>query len=85
MNDAYLDRNYAGILIVWDRLFRTFEPEGERVTYGLTKQLRTYNPLVVATHEYVSIWRDVRAAASWRQRFGHVLRGPGWSPNAPVG
>lgn len=84
-NDAYLDRNYAGILIVWDRLFRTFEPEGERVTYGLTKQLRTYNPLVVATHEYVSIWRDVRAAASWRQRFGHVLRGPGWSPNAPVG
>ncbi len=79
-NNAYLDRNYGGILIVWDRLFRSFEPEGERVVYGLTTQLRTYNPLVVATHEYASIWGDVRAAASWRDRVGHLLRGPGWRP-----
>ena len=81
MNNGYLDRNYGGILIVWDRLFRSFEPEGERVVYGLTKQLRTYNPLVVATHEYASIWRDVRAARSWRDRWGFVLRGPGWQPS----
>ena len=80
MNSAYLDRNYGGILIVWDRLFRTFEPERERVAYGLTTQLRTFNPLVVATHEYVSIWRDVRAAGSWRDRAGFLLRGPGWRP-----
>ncbi len=80
MNTRYLDRNYGGILIIWDRLFRTFEPEGERVVYGLTKQLRTYNPLVVATHEYVSIWRDVRASASWRTRLSRVVRGPGWQP-----
>ena len=79
-NTPYLDRNYGGILIVWDRLFRSFEPEGERVVYGLTKQLRTYNPLVVATHEYAAIWRDVRTAASWRDRVGHVVRGPGWQP-----
>ena len=82
MNNGYLDRNYGGILIVWDRLFRSFEPEGERVVYGLTKQLRTYNPLVVATHEYASIWHDVRAARSWRDRWCHVLRGPGWQPSA---
>ncbi|WP_344256413.1 sterol desaturase family protein [Terrabacter carboxydivorans] len=80
MNNAYLDRNYGGILIVWDRLFRSFEPEGDRVVYGLTKQLRTHNPLVVATHEYASIWADVRAASTWRARWGHVLRGPGWQP-----
>ena len=79
-NNAYLDRNYGGILIVWDRLFRSFEPEGERVVYGLTTQLRTYNPLVVATHEYASIWADVRAARTWRDRLGHVVRGPGWQP-----
>jgi sterol desaturase/sphingolipid hydroxylase (fatty acid hydroxylase superfamily) len=83
-NDAYLDRNYGGILIVWDRLFGTFEPEGERVLYGLTTQLRTYNPLVVATHEYASIWSDVRAAASWRDRVGYLLRGPGWRPRGGV-
>ena len=80
MNNAYLDRNYGGILVIWDRLFRSFEPEGERVVYGLTKQLRTYNPLVVATHEYASIWSDVKAARSWRDRWGYVLRGPGWQP-----
>ena len=76
----YLDRNYAGVLIVWDRLFRTFEPEGERVVYGLTKNLTTFNPLRVATHEYVAIWRDLRTARSWRDRAGYLLRGPGWSP-----
>ncbi|WP_076260106.1 sterol desaturase family protein [Intrasporangium flavum] len=79
-NNAYLDRNYGGILIVWDRLFRSFEPEGDRVVYGLTTQLRTYNPLVVATHEYASIWGDVRAARSWRDRVGYLMRGPGWRP-----
>ena len=79
-NQAYLDRNYGGILIVWDRLFRTFEAEGERVVYGLTKQLRSHNPLVVATHEYLSIWRDVRATGRWGDRVSFLLRGPGWRP-----
>jgi len=81
MNQVYLDRNYGGILIVWDRLFRTFEPERERVTYGLTTQLRTYNPVVVGLGEYLAIWRDVRAGRSWRERFGRVFAGPGWHPD----
>jgi sterol desaturase/sphingolipid hydroxylase (fatty acid hydroxylase superfamily) len=84
MNDVYLDRNYGGILIIWDRLFRTFQPEAQRVVYGLTKQLRTYSPVVVATHEYAAIWRDVRAASRWRDRLSHVVRGPGWSPELPT-
>ena len=80
----YLDRNYGGILIVWDRLFGTFEPEGERVRYGLTKNLETFNPLRVATHEYVALYRDVRTATTWRDRFGYALHGPGWAPAVPV-
>ncbi|MFE3198653.1 sterol desaturase family protein [Embleya sp. NPDC059237] len=89
-NPRYLDRNYGGILIVWDRLFRSFEPEGEPVNYGLTKNIETYNPLRVAFHEYAAIARDVRAARTWRVRFGRVLRGPGWqpapaAPTAPAG
>jgi len=79
-NDPYLDRNYGGILIVWDRLFRSFEPEGERVNYGLTTNIKTFNPLKVATHEYASIWRDVRGTASWRDRLGYVFGHPGWQP-----
>ncbi|MFD7159555.1 sterol desaturase family protein [Kribbella sp. NPDC059898] len=79
-NTIYLDRNYGGILIVWDRLFTTFEPERERVVYGLTTNIRTHNPLRVATHEFAAIWHDVRRAPNWRTRLNHLVRGPGWSP-----
>ena len=81
-NEQYLDRNYGGILIVWDRLFGTFEPEGERVRYGLTKNIRTFNPVRVAFHEYVAIARDLRRARGWRTKLGVVFRGPGWQPTA---
>jgi sterol desaturase/sphingolipid hydroxylase (fatty acid hydroxylase superfamily) len=78
--EQYLDRNHGGILIVWDRLFGTWEPEGERVRYGLTKNVGTFNPLDVAFHEFRAIWRDVRSAETWRDRFGYVFGGPGWAP-----
>ncbi|PZF97098.1 sterol desaturase family protein [Micromonospora deserti] len=80
---GYLDRNFGGILIVWDRVFGSFAAERERCVYGLTKNINTYNPLRVAFHEYVSIARDVRAAATWRERAGHLFRSPGWQPDAP--
>ena len=76
----YLDRNYGGILIIWDRLFGTFEPEGERVRYGLTKNLETHHPVEVATHEWKDVVRDVRGARTWRERLGYMFAGPGWSP-----
>ncbi|MET7767258.1 sterol desaturase family protein [Nocardia sp. NPDC005366] len=79
-NEHYLDRNYGGILIIWDRIFGTFRPEAEAVRYGLTKNIDTFNPLRVATHEFTAIWRDLRAARTWRHRAGHLLRGPGWMP-----
>jgi sterol desaturase/sphingolipid hydroxylase (fatty acid hydroxylase superfamily) len=79
-NEQYLDKNYAGILIVWDRLFGTFEPEGERVRYGLTTNIATFDPLRVAFGEYLALARDVRAAHGWRARAQVLLRGPGWRP-----
>jgi len=79
-NPQYIDRNYAGIFIVWDRLFGSFEPEGERVVYGLTKNIESFNPLVIAFHEYRAIARDVAAATSWRARLGFLFRYPGWQP-----
>jgi sterol desaturase/sphingolipid hydroxylase (fatty acid hydroxylase superfamily) len=78
--EQYLDKNYGGILIIWDRLFGTFEPEGERVRYGLTTNIETYNPVRVATHEWADMLRDVRRAPDWRTRAGYLLHGPGWSP-----
>jgi sterol desaturase/sphingolipid hydroxylase (fatty acid hydroxylase superfamily) len=79
-NSIYLDRNYGGILIIWDRLFRSFEPEGELVIYGLTKNLTTYNPLRVAFHEYAMILADIEVTPRWRDRIRRLTRGPGWSP-----
>ena len=80
VNDQYLDRNYGGILIIWDRLFGTYEPEGERVRYGLTTQLRSYRPIQVAFHEYIAMWHDIRRAPRIRDKLGVVFRGPGWTP-----
>ena len=79
-NRQYLDKNYGGILIVWDKLFGTFEPEVRRIKYGLTKNIHTYNPLRIGYHEFVDIARDVRGARRWRDRLGYVVRRPGWQP-----
>lgn len=83
-NHQYLDKNYGGILIIWDRLFGTYEPERERVRYGLTKNIETHNPFRVAFHEYVALWHDVRHAPGLRTKLALAFRGPGYQPpNAP--
>lgn len=79
-NPQYLDRNYAGILITWDKLFGTFEPEVRRVKYGLTKNIHTFNPFRIAYGEFADIARDVRAASGWRNKLGHIWNRPGWQP-----
>jgi sterol desaturase/sphingolipid hydroxylase (fatty acid hydroxylase superfamily) len=79
VNPRYIDRNHGGILILWDRLFGTFEPEDETVVYGLTKNIHTFNPLRVATHEYVDRFRAVARSRTWRDRLSFVFRGPGWA------
>jgi sterol desaturase/sphingolipid hydroxylase (fatty acid hydroxylase superfamily) len=80
-NVEYLDRNHGGILILWDRLFGSFEPERARVRYGLTRNLRTYNPLRIAFHEWAALGRDFARAATWRARLGAIFAAPGWSPD----
>jgi sterol desaturase/sphingolipid hydroxylase (fatty acid hydroxylase superfamily) len=79
-NTQYLDRNYAGILIVWDRLFGSFEPEGEALDYGLTKNIDTFNPWQIAWHEWRATLSDAARESTWRNRLGRLLRPPRWSP-----
>jgi sterol desaturase/sphingolipid hydroxylase (fatty acid hydroxylase superfamily) len=80
-NKRYIDRNHAGILIIWDRLFGTFQRElpDEPVIYGLTKNIESYNLWTVSTHEYRDMFHDVANATNWRDRLGFVLRSPGWA------
>jgi sterol desaturase/sphingolipid hydroxylase (fatty acid hydroxylase superfamily) len=79
-NPQYLDKNYGGVLIIWDRIFGSFEPEVAPVTYGLTKNIATHNPFRIETHEWVAIYHDVRGAGSIRNALGYVFRHPGWAP-----
>ncbi len=80
-NIEYLDRNHAGILIIWDRLFGTFEPEVAAVRYGLTKNIDTFNPVRIAFLEWAQLVRDVRCATTWRARLGYIFCAPGWKPD----
>ena len=79
----YLDRNYGGILIVWDRLFGTYAEEEDVPVYGLTVPVTTHNPLRIQYGEFLAAVRDVRAARTWRDRAGHLFGPPGWRPAEP--
>lgn len=81
-NPQYLDRNYAGMFIVWDRLFGTFEEEREKVVYGITKPLNTVNPLVVFFHGFTRLGRQIAGAGDLRGALGYLLRPPGWTPSS---
>ncbi|MBB4211848.1 sterol desaturase/sphingolipid hydroxylase (fatty acid hydroxylase superfamily) [Rhodothalassium salexigens DSM 2132] len=82
-NPDYLDANYAGTLIVWDRMFGTFVPERreEPCRYGIVHNLASFNPLIVAFHEWIGLIRDLVSARSWRDRRGYAFGPPGWSPD----
>ena len=84
-NARYLDRNHAGVLIIWDRIFGTFsgEKEADPPKYGLTKNIDSHNPLYVASHEYASIWKDVMNAEKWSDKLKYIFYAPGWSHNGP--
>lgn len=75
----YLDINHGSILILWDKLFGTFEPEVEPVRYGLTRNIETFDPRIIASHEWRDIAADVANAPTWADRYGFLLRGPGWA------
>jgi sterol desaturase/sphingolipid hydroxylase (fatty acid hydroxylase superfamily) len=83
-NLKYIDRNHGGTLIIWDRLFGTFEPEDmqDRPIYGLTKNIGTYNPFRIAFHEWIDIARDLRVSSGWSERWMAVFGRPGWRPVA---
>jgi sterol desaturase/sphingolipid hydroxylase (fatty acid hydroxylase superfamily) len=79
-NPRYIDRNHGGTLIIWDKLFGTFEPEDsdDAPRYGLTKNIHTYNPVRIAFHEWADMFHDVQLATGWRNKFFYVFGNPGW-------
>ncbi len=80
VNSRYLDKNYAGVFIVWDKLFGSFtaERDDEKIRYGLVKQLGSFNLLHSVFHEWIGIARDLWSAP-WRAKLMYVVGPPGWS------
>ncbi len=80
-NPLYLDRNHAGIFIIWNKIFGTFQPEleDEKVIYGLTTNIKTYNPFTIAFHEWGAVFKDAYfAKTSFLNKLKYFVKAPGW-------
>lgn len=82
-NKAYLDKNYGGIFIIWDRLFGTFAQEEETVEYGLVKPINSVNPFVAFFHGLYRLGRDVWKMPGFTNKLGVLINPPGWHPKPP--
>lgn len=84
-NPEYIDKNYGGMLIIWDRLFNTFKAEDKNnpPVYGLVHPVRSFNPIVVQFHPWPVIWKRMKRYKSWEDKLGVLFKGPGWRPGLP--
>ena len=80
-NRQYLDKNYGGILMVWDKIFGTFAREEEKVIYGLTCDINTNNPIKIVFIEFSNIWRDVKKCRTMGDRLRIIFGGLSWRPS----
>ena len=81
-NPKYIDKNYGGILIIWDRLFGTFQKEDELPRYGLTTPMTSKNPFIVQFYEFPKLFRDISKANGFGEILGYIFRAPGWKPSS---
>lgn len=84
-NIRYLDQNHGGILIIWDRLFGTFQEEldEDKPKYGITTNINTYNLFKIASHEFIAVWHDVKRAPKFSDKLKYMFMPPGWSHDGP--
>lgn len=84
-NAIYLDRNHAGILIIWDRMFGTFQEEldEEPCVYGITNNINTFNPLKFQALGYIDLWKDISQAEKISDKLRYIFKPPGWSHDGP--
>lgn len=76
----YIDKNFGGILIIWDRIFGTFQKEEELPNYGLTTPMTSKNPITVQFYEFPRLYQDLVKADSAAVFFKYLIKPPGWPP-----
>lgn len=84
-NPKYIDKNHAGVFIIWDRMFGTFQEEEERPTYGITKPINSWNPVWVNLDHYVQMWHTLKSIPSFKDKLKFIFYKPGWLPEAMGG
>ncbi|KAJ7985399.1 hypothetical protein DPEC_G00351650 [Dallia pectoralis] len=82
-NEYCIDKNYGGVLIIWDRLFGTFAPEGFKVVYGLVHPINTFDIIYVQLHYYKYLWESFNGYPSIFNKFAVLWKGPSWEPGKP--
>uniref|UniRef100_A0A8D0H421 Alkylglycerol monooxygenase n=1 Tax=Sphenodon punctatus TaxID=8508 RepID=A0A8D0H421_SPHPU len=82
-NPYCIDKNYGGTLIIWDRIFGTFVAENDKVIYGLTHPINTFEPFKIQLHHLVYIWKTFWATSGFCNKFSVLFKGPGWEPGKP--
>jgi sterol desaturase/sphingolipid hydroxylase (fatty acid hydroxylase superfamily) len=75
----YLDKNHAGVLVIWDRMFGSFQPEEERPVYGLTKNIHSYNPAYIAFFTWADLVKKAIHSGSVKNAINYFIQPPGWS------
>ena len=81
-NPEYIDRNHAGVFIVWDRMFGTFQKELVKPTYGITRPTETFNPVHAQWKPVVDLWNDLKRIPNWRDKLRFLFATPGWYPDS---
>lgn len=79
-NPQYIDKNHAGSLIIWDRMFGTFQPEEEEVVYGITTPLKSFNPFWANFHYWEELFHNAKQASSFKEAVYVFTKPPGWYP-----
>ena len=79
-NRQYIDKNYAGIFIIWDKIFGTFEEEDEKVVYGVKPALNSVNPVNVYFHGFVKLFKQMYHAKGFKNKIAYLYQPPGWKP-----
>ncbi len=81
----YIDKNHAGTLIIWDKMFGTFQEEEERPTYGITKPINSWNGVWANFSHYATMAQELKAIRSWSDKIRYLFNKPGWLPESMGG
>lgn len=79
-NPKYIDKNHAGTLIIWDRMFGTFQKEEEKPVYGITKPINSWNAVWANFSHYATMARELKRITSWKDKIKYLFKKPGWLP-----